>query len=199
MVTYNLDLNNISEASLEIAGLQIVGTALLALMFIAAIVALVSYVLGGLGLMRMADRLGIKNSFFAWLPVLNFYLLGKIAFGQESGLKWILVALLPLSVIPGTVGYVFAIAFYVVLAYAGYKIFEKFSDKAILMTVFNILTGTALSTVFFFAIRNNEIRDTAVVSKETTVAAKVATEAKPEVAVEETEVEEETTDNTENN
>lgn len=42
----------------------------------------VIYIINGIALQRMAEKLNIDNSFLAWIPIGNAYLLGKIA-GDE--------------------------------------------------------------------------------------------------------------------
>lgn len=60
-----------------------IGGIILAAMIISAIVTvvaiLVCYVLRGIGLSRIAKKLGVKNRFLAWIPYGNAYLLGACA------------------------------------------------------------------------------------------------------------------------
>lgn len=54
--------------------------ALWALFFIALSICITFYVLSCLGLMKIADKNGIRYSYLAWIPFINFFLIGKIAF-----------------------------------------------------------------------------------------------------------------------
>ncbi|HPE15131.1 MAG TPA: hypothetical protein PLT65_04790 [Bacilli bacterium] len=47
---------------------------------------LVFYILGSLGLMGIANKTETKGGWMAWLPIFNFYLMGKLAFGKAMGM-----------------------------------------------------------------------------------------------------------------
>ncbi len=65
---------SVGEATL---GGIFIAVVLAALFFLA--VSLVCYIIKGISLYTLAKRRGIKNAFFAFIPVLNMYLVGNIA------------------------------------------------------------------------------------------------------------------------
>lgn len=112
------------------------------------------YILNGIALMTMAKKLSIKNGYFAWIPLLKYYLMGEIAYGERSSKKWNLVIFLMLTwfnPIESIATLIFSIVYFI----ACYKIFEKFSDKANIMIIFSVLSLSLLTPFFIFAIRNN--------------------------------------------
>jgi len=54
---------------------------------LAAAVGLVLYILGGIGQMKMAEKLGVPNGWLAFIPVANIWLLGKMADFTPIGLQ----------------------------------------------------------------------------------------------------------------
>lgn len=54
---------------------------------------------------------------------------------------------------------IISLAFTIFMFVASYNIYKQLSDKATVMTVFNVLTWGMLDSIFLFAIRNNEFRD----------------------------------------
>lgn len=133
------------------------------LFFIVFAIAIVVYILMGIGLKKLADRENLANSWMAFVPIAQFYLIGQLV--QErvniqnlpvwltAGYFGALVA----SAIP-VVGFLALIAYMVLMFYALHKLFEMYSEKAVVMTVFNVLTSGSLYPIFIFAIRNNEKR-----------------------------------------
>jgi hypothetical protein len=139
--------------------------------FILAIV-LVFYIFMALGLMKMADRLGHKGTWMAWIPFCNSYLLGKVAISKAIG--WVLVGLtllagtsmsdsaegsVKISLLPEPLRSIVAIALFVLTVVCLNKIYKKFSTKSTVMTVFTVLSLGILSPIFVFAIRNNPINE----------------------------------------
>ena len=41
------------------------------------------YILGSIGLMTIADKERVQNSWLAWIPVANLYLLAKLVYKDE--------------------------------------------------------------------------------------------------------------------
>lgn len=53
---------------------------------------------------------------------------------------------------------IFSFALSILTAISLYKIYSKVSDKAVLMTVFTVLSLGLLTPIFLFSIRNNEVK-----------------------------------------
>ncbi len=62
-----------------------------ALTTIIIIFSVLSYVLFAIGLHTIGERNGIDNAYFAWIPVLQFYVLGAVV---DEKLRWVLPGLL---------------------------------------------------------------------------------------------------------
>ena len=75
------------------------GIALLAILFLfslcASALALVAYILKGIGLLKICDRLGLDCGWMGFLPVFEDYQLGAIAEKEKpsSGTKWSIILL----------------------------------------------------------------------------------------------------------
>lgn len=146
---------------------------------IGAIIYIALYVFESLGLMHLAKRNNIKNSWIAFIPVANVYIYGKLAF-EDNVKTGVLLGFKVLSTfslvgnffrtinsvnnyttfthVNDTMLSVFSFLYVIYLFYATYLIFKKYSDKAILMLVFSILSCGFLVPIFIFAIRNNECK-----------------------------------------
>jgi hypothetical protein len=119
-------------------------------------VIIILYILGSIGLMKIADKMGEEKSWIAWVPVLNLYLIGKLGFSNVVG--WLMIALGILSGNRDTNNSIFSFALSILTAISLYKIYSKVSDKAVLMTVFTVLSLGLLTPIFLFSIRNNEVK-----------------------------------------
>jgi len=106
----------------------------------------------------------------AWLPVFNMYLLGKIAISKLFG--WCLVLAIFLSstytttingvvsqgsILPDPFSKIASYVFALLVLVSLYKIYSKLSSKAVIMTLFTVLTCGLLAPIFLFAIRNNQV------------------------------------------
>ena len=144
---------------------------LMQFMLVFAIFIIVLYILSGIGLMGITNKLGQRGSWMAWVPIFNFYLMGKLAFTKIIG--WITVALVFFSssyssTINGetTTGTILPAPFDTIAGYilaallltSIYKIYNKVSEKAVVMMLFTVLSFGLLTPVFLFAIRNNDVR-----------------------------------------
>ncbi len=158
------------------------------IMAIILAIAVLMYVFTGIGLSKIAKKLGEENSWLAWIPVANSYLVGKLGCNVKTGI-FLAVASPVSGIISGIMNImiqnqpvdllnndVIAIAFWMVIIalsllsialsitmlvfylIAVYHIYEKFSKEAVIMTVFTALSAGILSPVFLFAIRNHEVR-----------------------------------------
>ena len=99
MFNYNLNLNDF------LGGLGIV---LLFFIVVLLIVSLMLYIFGAIGLMELAKKNKISNPWFAFIPVANHYLLGKLGFEiysdekeKNSTITWIMLGLSAALVLVG--------------------------------------------------------------------------------------------------
>ncbi len=152
-----MEYNNLFNS--EMGGFigAIVGILIMFLFFI-IILLIILYIFQGIGLSKIAKRMNIKNSWLAWIPFANMFLLGQVSMEDNIGIA--LVALLVLSSLANKIAFLKLASFgYVVLLFiVAHNLYKKLSDKATVMTVFSVLTGGILIPIFIFAIRNNEIR-----------------------------------------
>jgi len=134
----------------------------------------ISYAFNSLGLYEIAKRENEKNSFFSWIPYLNKYTLGRIAF--KSNIHAVIMAMLVIIEFVITMVMMFlknvkvvkilailaSILSLIICIYtfiAHYKIFKKYSKSVILMTILDVLSLGILGPFFIFAVRNNQISD----------------------------------------
>jgi len=133
------------------------------LLFLAIIVVL--YVLKSIGLATLAEKRGIENAWLAWIPVADLYVMGLLVgeldvFGyrlENLGL-WtpvIIVGGSMLGNIPG-IGWLFSLAAFIFVVLLIYRLFEMYTNQAVLYTVLSILL--CLFPVFIYIIRNNQLR-----------------------------------------
>lgn len=132
----------------------------------------ISYAFYSYGLYEIAKKESEKNPALAWIPYINKYTLGRIAFksNMQGGLlailgiinivlsllvlfikatKTILLELAIASIVIST-----ALAIYTFVA--RYRVYKKYSKSTILMTILDIISCGILGPFFIFAIRNNE-------------------------------------------
>ena len=154
-------------------------SALLITLVVVAILLCAFYILKGFGVMKLAQKSGVKNSGLAFVPIVGSYILGKTAFEGNVmpilflGLNLISIlhgnlfasAVMSGQILYGGNSYTNAIGIlsivqlaYMIFSYcAVYKIYKKFSKKAVVMTVLSVLSCGLLDAIFLFAIRNNNI------------------------------------------
>lgn len=169
--SYHQDFGNDSEIISKV--LPIIGVVLI----IFLIIGITFYILQSIGLMKLAKRNNIKHSWLAFIPVANTYIHGKVAF-EDKIKTFTLLSIKIISTIissnyysnlvlsyvnsntsytsDNTIANVFSLIYVIFLFYASYQIFKKYSDKAVIMLVFSILSCGVLTPIFLFAIRNNE-------------------------------------------
>jgi len=119
----------------------------------------------------LSKKENIKNPYIAWIPYINRYILGKIAF--KSVINAIMLVLLNiielilLSVILFVksievlylfviISLVLSIVVTVYTYFARYKLYKKYSKSTIIMTILDVVSCGILGPFFIFAIRNNE-------------------------------------------
>lgn len=128
------------------------------------IVACGLYLLFSYGLYRMAEKAGVENSWFAFIPIVQYYTMGKVIREVKIGsyviphLEWVLVlapfAYVLLSLIP-IINFIAGIIYVVFYIIVTYSLFKKYSHNAVLMTILGFLVPF-LYPIFVFALRNSE-------------------------------------------
>lgn len=151
----------------------------LAVIGVILVIAIIFYILKGVGVMKMAQRVGIKNGGLAFVPIIGDYILYKVAFENSimpvlllafnigfglfinmnfSSILWSLqIGTFPFGDV-NIMAIILLVLCMVFMFYTLHKVYKKFSNKAVLMTVLTVLTCGLLSPIFLFAIRNNELR-----------------------------------------
>ncbi len=131
----------------------------------------ISYAFNSYGLYELAKKEEEKNPALAWIPYINKFTLGRIAF--KSNIQGIILTifgiiniilslvvlfikttktlLLDLTIVSALISLVLAIYTFV----ARYKVYKKYSKSTILMTILDIISCGILGPFFIFAIRNN--------------------------------------------
>jgi hypothetical protein len=138
---------------------------LLALLFLSGfalvffIVGILFYILFGLGLMKIAKREGVENAWLAFIPIANYFVLGEVVsekLGGKGGVKllWISIGGIVLSLIP-VIGVIASIGLAVFYFVVFHWLYDRYSNNAVLFTVFSVITAGALVPIFVFAIRNS--------------------------------------------
>lgn len=138
-----------------------IGTALL---FIITLISVALYILSSLGLYKLAQNKRLEYPWLAWIPIANFYILGKLVnnlkvFGYDVPFIEVLLPVGCLAsyllnnvpVLGFIVFLIYAVLTFIVL-YKLYRIYRP--DAAVLWTVLGIVLPF-LIPVFIFIIRNN--------------------------------------------
>ncbi|RBW69262.1 hypothetical protein [Bacillus taeanensis] len=126
------------------------------------VLGLVGYLLIGFAYLSMTKQLNIPNGWLAFIPFANVYIQGEVVtekLNNKGGLIFLLalIAAIVLGAIP-ILGIIISIAFAILGFMVLYWTYNKFSEKALLMIIFSILSGGILTPIFLFAIRNNPVR-----------------------------------------
>jgi len=158
----------------------------MAVVAVLMLIGLVLYCLKSIGLYTLAKNRGIENPWLAWIPIADLYIMGMLVgemdlFGihiDNLGL-W-----LPVVVVGGSVlswipvlGTLISIAMLIFMVVFIYKLFEMYSENAVLFTILSVLLG--LFAVFVFVIRNNEMQASAAVTAATMDETTVTTPDEP--------------------
>lgn len=133
------------------------GAALFSLLFILTIIV---YVFTAISIQSIAKRNKIPNTWLAWIPLANLYLLSSLVKDKFSipYFEWILIVGVSVLSIASNNSFVFsilAITLYVLLLAIFHELFKKYSKSYVLLTIFGIILPILLP-FFLFTIRNNE-------------------------------------------
>lgn len=138
--------------------------------FIAAILyTIISYTFQGISIMCMCKNMKYKNTFIAWIPFYNKYLLGKIANNKIMGVLSGFLSLISiclatyfyihkeLEIVPFIILIVILIITFILDTIIAHRIFKSRTSKyGDILTVFNILSLGLLRPIFLFIIRNKK-------------------------------------------
>lgn len=132
----------------------------------------ISYAFNSYGLYDIAKRESEKNPALAWIPYINKFTLGRIAFKSNvQGIiltafgiisiilstavlfirttKIVLLELVAASIIVSAILTIYTFI-------ARYRVYRKYSKSTVLMTILDIVSCGLLGPFFIFAVRNNE-------------------------------------------
>ena len=185
MVNFNLEgldeLKTLTEGSF---GNFLTTLGVLAVFFIilASIAIVFLWVFGSIGLMNIAKKNNISTGWLAFIPVGRSYLIGKLGFDvydsnnkNKTTFMWITFGLGAAAFILGNSNsdlntlVKYSLLFFE--SWAFYNMFKNLnSQKAIVYTVFTVLTGTLLGGLFLYLMKTeenktNDIKEAFVVEK----------------------------------
>jgi hypothetical protein len=135
------------------------------LLIIPLIIGLAIYIVTAMSLSQMATYEGIPNTWLAWIPIANLYIVGKlikeIKFStyvipsHEYVLPGVALATMLFSKVP-LIGFLICIANFVLVVYAFYLLFKRYvgGDKAVLYTVLGFLTCGIMLSIFLYTIKD---------------------------------------------
>lgn len=125
--------------------------------------AITTYILHSIGLKALADKRGIENSWLAYVPIVNLYILGMLVGEMYIGTLRIpnLELILPIgslvvfaNMIP-FFGQIISLLFAVVLYFAYYNLYRQYKpDDSVLYIILTIVLQ--LQWLFVFLIRNEK-------------------------------------------
>lgn len=124
------------------------------------LVVVVLYLIFAFSLFKMAKNEGVENAWFSFIPILQSYIVAKIA--EEVKIGSFVVPrpelVLTLGVLLGFIpfiGFLFSIAIAVVYYAALYAIYKKYrGDKAVVMLIISIVTAGIGTIVYFSKLKN---------------------------------------------
>ena len=132
----------------------------------------ISYAFNSIGLYKISKREDEPMSILAWIPYLNKYILGRVAF--KSTAHAVIMTILVLAefissscilfvkdsvqVIYGlsVLSLILSLLTCIYTFIAHYNIFRKYSKSVVLMTILDVLSLGLLGPIFIFAIRDND-------------------------------------------
>jgi hypothetical protein len=149
---YSDDINAITSDALF-------GTAMVGFIIFLTLLGLICYIFLAIGLMKMAENLGISNAWLAWIPIGNYYIMGELVTSKmkDNGGKyalWAAILTFLISWIP-ILGGIITIAFAVFGCVLYYWIFEKYSENPVLHLILTILIPP-YAAFALFALRNRK-------------------------------------------
>lgn len=146
--------------------LGIIGLGSILLLLLGGLVAIVCYFLSCLAIMKMADNAGIEEKWLAWIPVGNFYIIGKlinkIEFGDKTfeQAELILPAIFVISLILRRIGFIGSLAnfmMWLVTLYSFYMLYKRYApDKVTKYMIISVFVPVIGSSVILHKIKAYE-------------------------------------------
>ena len=127
---------------------------------VALLIGLICYIVVSYSYMVMANNSGIENSWLAWIPLANIWIVGELVserLKNKGGLIYLLVTIanIVISLFLPIIGVLSSIAFFIFTIYIYYLVFKKFSNNPILHTIFSFIIPLYV-VIVLFVIRNNK-------------------------------------------
>lgn len=147
-----------AEPGAELAILAFLG----GFMIVLSIIYFVAYILFAVGLFQMAKKRGVGNAWLAFIPLAQFYILGKLVEPMKIGdfevpaLPVILVVspvLFSIFIFIPFIGWLLQLALMVLYVMAFYNLYKKYTESALVYTIFSFF---GLAPIFVFILRNKE-------------------------------------------
>jgi len=129
------------------------------------------YILMAVGLSKMAKNKGIQNPWLAWVPIGNFYMLGKVVDNVDvasmniNKLEMVLpVAFIAIGILSNIpfLGGLISLAFYVFLVFVAIKIAKMYAPEN--FTMYAVLTALFFP-IMIFVLRNKMAVDVPATGK----------------------------------
>lgn len=144
---------------------------LIAIFAVIVLYTIISYIFESISIMCMSKNKGNKNSFIAWIPFYNKYVLGKIVdnkvIGGILGILTFLSNMLciyfyihnELEIVLFVILIIFLIVSFILDLILAHRIYKSSSKYADVLTIFSILSLGLLRPIFLFALRNKLIKN----------------------------------------
>lgn len=136
------------------------------LVFIIAFVfLLILHIFGAIGLKKIADKKEKGKSWIAFIPILNSFLIGILAFKKRiMAYLFLILSLLSTlyiadlyKVLPEIAIVAILVITFIMLLMSLFNIYKSLSNKYIVMFIFTLLTVGLISPFLLFAIRKNNL------------------------------------------
>ncbi|MDM8534005.1 hypothetical protein QUF55_04780 [Clostridiaceae bacterium HSG29] len=137
-----------------------------AIFTVIGLLSIVLYLLSAFGLKKLADNRGIENSWIAFIPVLQVYILGLLIedleiFGYEIPelpiVLPVMLAISPIIVKIPVIGSLYPLLTFIIYCFALHKLYKLYiPDNATLYIVLSIVLPF-MGPILIFSIRDNEL------------------------------------------
>lgn len=134
--------------------------------FLLVIAGIALYLLFAFGLYRMAKNQNLENSWIAFIPVVQMYIIGKLIknlqiFGYAVPMPEIV---LPSAIVVNyitkeiaVIGFLVGLAVFILNMFAMYELFKKYKgEKAVTMMVISVVTLGIMGAVYIFQMREDK-------------------------------------------
>jgi len=132
--------------------------------FIVVLIAIACYVLMALGLYKLAKNRGIENPWLAWIPIAQYYTLGKLIGSLNIG-GWQVptvelflpigaLVVMFLNWIP-VIGWLLSLAYFVLYLFAIYKLYKMYRPQSAVLWLVLSIIFPFMGAIFLFVMRND--------------------------------------------